>query len=106
MIAVFVLSPSNKRRLSRDPQRVYKRARRSRSVLFPSRVPTERNCETKLRFGRWVALRERLTTLIIMGPIVFGDLVGYYRGCPRGDQPKLVVADTLLVVLGKGYAFG
>lgn len=83
---------------------VYKRARCSCSVLIPSRVSTEWNCETKVRFGRWVALRERPTTLIIMGPIVFGGrpLVGYYRGCPRGDHPKLVVNNILLVVLGKG----
>lgn len=44
---------------------------------------TER--ERKLRdylrydFGRWVALRERFATLVIIGPIVFGGrpLVGY-----------------------------
>lgn len=45
MTTVFVLSPSNQRRLSRDPQRVYKRARRSRSVLFPSSLQRDRSRE-------------------------------------------------------------
>lgn len=82
MTTVFVLSPSNQRRLSRDPQRVYKRARAFAAFFFLAEFQRREiarliSCD----FGRWVALRERLATLIIIGPIVFGGrpLVGYIQ---------------------------
>lgn len=62
-VCIVALQPAE---LSRDLQRVYKRAHRRRSVLFIKSVQRERNCEANQGTVLIGGLRERL-----LGPIVF-----------------------------------